>query len=173
MLPSERGQVGQERIRDRLAAAAHRVERAAEINCIPKRNGGRDQNQAAGAVLLRFGGAVAQVSEPMEANGAGEALDAAAAVSFVRSRILTERVGIYGVFLGGAAAVLGSETQPVDAIVLASVNPDTNAALANRLRAGLGRVAGPRFTPLLTRFSKSFCRLSWASRRASCAGRSH
>ena len=78
-----------------------------------------------------------------------EALDAVAAVSFVRNRVPAERVGIDGVSLGGAAAVLGSETEPVDALVAESVYPDIDAALANRLRAGLGRVAGPLVTPLL------------------------
>ena len=38
----------------------------------------------------------------------------------------------------------------MDALVLESVYPDIDAALSNRLRAGLGRVAGRLFTPLLT-----------------------
>lgn len=54
-----------------------------------------------------------------------------------------------GVSLGGAAALLGPEPLPVDALVLESVYSDIEAALSNRLRAGLGPVAGPVFTPLL------------------------
>lgn len=78
-----------------------------------------------------------------------EGLDAAAAVAFVRRRLPEERVGVIGVSLGGAAAVLGPAPLPVDALVLESVYPDIDAALSNRLRAGLGRIAGPLLTPLL------------------------
>lgn len=79
-----------------------------------------------------------------------EGLDAAAAVAFVRKRLPGERVGAIGVSLGGAAALLGPEPLPVDALVLESVYPDIEAALSNRLREGLGTVVGPVFTPLLT-----------------------
>lgn len=79
-----------------------------------------------------------------------EALDAAAAVRFVRDRRPHERLGIVGVSLGGAAALLGPEPLTVDALVLEAVYPDIDAALSNRLRVSLGPVAGTLFTPLLT-----------------------
>ena len=78
-----------------------------------------------------------------------EALDAAAAVSFARRRAPGERVGAIGLSLGGAAALLGPEPLDVDALVIESVYPDIDAALANRLRVGLGALAGAVFTPLL------------------------
>ena len=78
-----------------------------------------------------------------------EGLDAAAAVAFVRSRVPAERVGAIGVSLGGAATLLGPARLPVDALVMESVYPDIDAALANRLRTGLGRVAGSLLTPVL------------------------
>lgn len=78
-----------------------------------------------------------------------EGLDAAAAIAFARQWLPSERVGVIGVSLGGAAALLGPEPLPVDALVLESVYSDIEAALSNRLRAGLGPVAGPVFTPLL------------------------
>lgn len=78
-----------------------------------------------------------------------EALDAAAAVSFVRDRVPGERIGVIGISLGGAAALLGPEPLDLDALVLESVYPNIDAALANRLRAALGPLAGPLFTPLL------------------------
>jgi len=78
-----------------------------------------------------------------------EALDAAAAVEFVRHSLPGERVGALGISLGGAATLLGPAPLKVDALVLESVYPDIDAALANRLRVGLGPVLGPLFTPLL------------------------
>ena len=78
-----------------------------------------------------------------------EALDAAAAVSFVRHRLPGERVGAIGISLGGAAALLGPKPLDVDALVLEAVYPDIDAALANRLRAGLVPAVGALFTPLL------------------------
>jgi fermentation-respiration switch protein FrsA (DUF1100 family) len=79
-----------------------------------------------------------------------EALDAAAAIRFVRDRRRNERVGVIGTSLGGAAALLGPKPLAVDALVLESVYPDIDAALSNRLCVNLGRFAGPLFTPLLT-----------------------
>jgi pimeloyl-ACP methyl ester carboxylesterase len=81
--------------------------------------------------------------------GHRESFDAAAAVDFVRRRLPSERVGVIGVSLGGAAALLGPKPLPVDALVLESVYPDIEAALANRLCASLGPILGPLFTPLL------------------------
>jgi fermentation-respiration switch protein FrsA (DUF1100 family) len=78
-----------------------------------------------------------------------EALDAAAAVAFVRQHLPNERIGAIGVSLGGAAALLGSAPRPVDALVLESVYPDIDAALSDRLRASLGAIAGPVLTPVL------------------------
>jgi fermentation-respiration switch protein FrsA (DUF1100 family) len=78
-----------------------------------------------------------------------EGIDAAAAVRFVRGRVPDEPVGIIGVSLGGAATLLGPKPLDVEALVLESVYPDIDAALANRLRASLGFMAGALFTPIL------------------------
>jgi fermentation-respiration switch protein FrsA (DUF1100 family) len=78
-----------------------------------------------------------------------EALDAAAAVSFVRNRVPGGRIGVIGISLSGAGALLGPGPLDVDALVLESVYPDIDAALANRLRAGFGALAGRLFTSLL------------------------
>ncbi|HLN22765.1 MAG TPA: alpha/beta fold hydrolase [Patescibacteria group bacterium] len=76
-----------------------------------------------------------------------EALDARAAVDFLRHELPGERVGVIGVSLGGAATLLGPTPLPVDALVVESVYPDIRNALNNRLRVVLGPV-GPIFTPL-------------------------
>ncbi len=78
-----------------------------------------------------------------------EAMDAAAAVRWVRDRLPQERVGVIGVSLGGAATLLGAEPLPVDALVLESVFPNIDAALVNRLRSRFGPVWGPRVVPIL------------------------
>lgn len=72
MLPANRGGVGEQRIRDRLAAAAQGLNGPPEIDGVPERDGGGDEGETADAVLLELGAAVAQPAEAVEANGAGE-----------------------------------------------------------------------------------------------------
>lgn len=79
-----------------------------------------------------------------------EARGAADAVDFVHRTLPDERIGVIGVSLGGAAAVLGDRPLQIDALVLESVYPDINAALTNRLRTGLGLVFRPVLAPLLS-----------------------
>jgi fermentation-respiration switch protein FrsA (DUF1100 family) len=71
-----------------------------------------------------------------------EALDAAAAVAFVRQRLPNERVGAIGSSLGGASTLLGPAPLPIDALVLESVYPDIGSAIANRVRVVLGPIVG-------------------------------
>ena len=71
-----------------------------------------------------------------------EALDAEAALAFARVRFPGERVGVIGVSLGGAAALLGPQPVPADALVLESVYPDIRSAIANRIATYLGPLAG-------------------------------
>lgn len=78
-----------------------------------------------------------------------EALDARAAVEFMRQRGV-EKVGIIGFSLGAAAAVLGSEGPlPVDAMVLEALYPTIEEATADRIRLHLSAWGGwlyPLFT---------------------------
>ncbi len=80
--------------------------------------------------------------------GQAEALDAEAAVAFLRKRVPDERIGALGFSLGGAACVLGPAPLPVDALVLEAVYAQIDDAVANRLRLRLG-AAGPWLTPFL------------------------
>jgi uncharacterized protein len=81
--------------------------------------------------------------------GPREALDAAAAVDFVRKDRSCARVGAIGTSLGGAAAIFASQPLAIDALVIESVYGTIDSALGNRLRAGLGPILGGIFTPIL------------------------
>jgi pimeloyl-ACP methyl ester carboxylesterase len=78
-----------------------------------------------------------------------ESISAHAAVDLLRSRLGCPRVAAIGVSLGGAASLLGANPIDVDALVLESVYPSFEAAVANRLRIRLG-AAGAQLAPLLT-----------------------
>lgn len=72
--------------------------------------------------------------------GLDEARDAAAALAFLRSRAPRRPVGVIGISLGGAAALLGDDGPlPVQAMVLQAVYPDLRTAIANRIARTAGR----------------------------------
>ena len=85
--------------------------------------------------------------------GALESLDAEAALSFLRACSGGESVGIIGVSMGGAAALLCAGQLPADAYVLESVYPTIRQALENRLGAWLGPfgILNRFFAPLVMR----------------------
>ena len=70
--------------------------------------------------------------------GAREALDAASALRYLRRSAAGERVAVIGVSMGGAAALLGDARNDADALVLESVYPTLNDAVADRLSVWLG-----------------------------------
>ena len=88
-----------------------------------------------------------------------EALDARAAIDYVRHELPDEKIGAIGVSLGGAAALLGPTALPVDALVLESVYPDIHNALTHRLRVYLGPI-GPVFAPPLEMLFKPILGMS-------------
>lgn len=81
--------------------------------------------------------------------GQREALDAEAAVAFLRRQAPGERIGAIAVSMGGAAALVGTAPLPVDALVLESVYPDIDAALGNRIKAMLAPRLGAVLAPIL------------------------
>jgi uncharacterized protein len=77
-----------------------------------------------------------------------ESRDAQAAVQYVRQRFPQAKLGVIGISLGGAAAVLAEPPLPIDALVLEMVYPDIHRAIANRMALHLGGWAR-KLAPLL------------------------
>lgn len=69
--------------------------------------------------------------------GARESLDAAAAMDFLRRAAPSERIGVVGVSMGGAATLLGPGPLAADAFVLESVYPTIRQAVRDRLTTWL------------------------------------
>jgi len=78
-----------------------------------------------------------------------ESKDANAALQLVHNLSPGQPVGVVGVSLGGAAAVLAEPRLNVDALVMESVYPTIQQAIEDRLRIYLGPLGVP-FTPLLS-----------------------
>lgn len=77
-----------------------------------------------------------------------ESRDAQAAVKFIRSRSPNSKIGVIGVSMGGAAALLANQPLPVQAMVLESVYPNIIQATEDRIVMRLGSI-GKILTPLL------------------------
>lgn len=80
--------------------------------------------------------------------GAREADGVTAALGWLRSRYPGERIGVIGVSLGAASLVLAHPHPAPDAVVLESMYPTIEEAVANRLGERLG-APGRWMTPLL------------------------
>jgi len=78
-----------------------------------------------------------------------ESRDATAAVAFARQKFPGAKVGVLGVSMGGAAALLAQPPLPVEAIIVESVYPTIEQAVADRLMVRLGPW-GKYGAPLLT-----------------------
>jgi len=67
-----------------------------------------------------------------------ESRDAQDAVEFMKKNNYGEKLGVIGLSMGGAAAILASPALEVDAMVLEAVYPDIEQAVANRVERYLG-----------------------------------
>jgi fermentation-respiration switch protein FrsA (DUF1100 family) len=77
-----------------------------------------------------------------------ESRDVSAALEYLRTQLPDERIGVIGVSLGAAAFVLARDRPGVAAVVLESMYPTIDQALADRLRLYLGPF-GSALKPLL------------------------
>lgn len=109
-------------------------------------------------MLARSGMAVLAIDFRSHGESAGKAItlghlesrDVVGALAWLRGTVPDERIGAIGLSMGGAALLLAKPTAPVDAMVLESVYPDIDSAIANRMTSVLGPRLGPAFTPLFT-----------------------
>src|SRR5215813_8373 len=67
-----------------------------------------------------------------------ESRDAWASVEYLKRNCPGQKIGVIGLSMGGAAAVLASPQLEVDAMALEMVYPDINRATANRMERYLG-----------------------------------
>ncbi len=81
--------------------------------------------------------------------------DVRAAVDYAKAEYPGEPIGVIGVSLGGAAAILGSPLG-IDALVLESVYPDIEQAIHNRVRHRLGWLSYIPAELLLLQMEKRF-----------------
>ena len=82
--------------------------------------------------------------------GLHEAQGVRAALDELRRRMPGQRIGVIGVSLGAASLVLCPTCGHVDAVVLESMYPTIEEAVANRLRMRLGVFGGPLSALLLS-----------------------
>ena len=80
--------------------------------------------------------------------GRPESRDVRSAIVWLRKRLPDQPIGVIGVSLGGAAALLGDTPVDADALVLESVYSSIEHAVENRLALHLGAV-GRHLAPLL------------------------
>ena len=78
-----------------------------------------------------------------------ESLDAESAYDYLQDRLCNPTIGVIGVSLGGASALLGEVKSKAKVMILESVYPSIEEAIDNRLGIYLG-VVGSYFSPLLT-----------------------
>lgn len=75
--------------------------------------------------------------------GLTEAEGVRAALAELRQRNHGQRIGVIGVSLGAASLVLCRDCGPLDAVVLESMYPTIEEAVADRLKIRLGAAGGP------------------------------
>ena len=77
-----------------------------------------------------------------------ESYDVRAAVDFLRDNQNIKNIGVIGISLGGAAALLGESPLNVNALIIESVYSTIEKAVSNRLKMKLGDI-GSLFTNLI------------------------
>jgi len=106
-------------------------------------------NQAGYAALLVDLPAHGESSGDRITFGAREAAGVTTALEYLRRELPDERVGIIGVSLGAASTVLANPKPAPDAVILESMYPTIEEAVADRLVMRLGPLGASLVSPLL------------------------
>lgn len=105
------------------------------------------------AMAIDFRGHGESQEEP-KSFGWLESRDAAAAIDWIKTNKPSSKIGVIGVSLGGAAALLNEDaSNNIDALVLKAVYPDLDRAVRNRITVHGGDLLASVLTPLLTQQS--------------------
>lgn len=110
-------------------------------------------NQAGYAALLVDLPAHGESSGDRITFGAREAAGVTTALEYLRRELPGERVGIIGVSLGAASAVLAEPKPAPNAVILESMYPTIEEAVADRLVMRLGPLGASLVPPLLWQMS--------------------
>jgi fermentation-respiration switch protein FrsA (DUF1100 family) len=110
-------------------------------------------NHAGYAVLLVDLPAHGESSGDRITFGAREAAGVTTALEYLRRELPGERVGIIGVSLGAASTVLADPKPAPDAVILESMYPTIEEAVADRLVMRLGPLGAILVPPLLWQMS--------------------
>jgi fermentation-respiration switch protein FrsA (DUF1100 family) len=78
-----------------------------------------------------------------------ESMDAQASIQYLRERNPDEKIGVIGVSMGGAAALLANPALDIQSIILEMVYPTIDEAIADRIQMRLGSWSEV-LTPLLS-----------------------
>lgn len=109
----------------------------------------RSLNHAGYAVLLIDLPAHGESAGERITFGVKEAVGVTAAAAFLRSRLPKERLGIIGVSLGAASAMIANLKPAPDAVVVESMYPTIEEAIGDRLAMRFGAVGRYLAPPLL------------------------
>lgn len=109
----------------------------------------RSQMQERALFLNRLGYTVLLADLPGHGQSAGERITfgareadgVRAALAWLRRNLPGERIGVIGVSLGAASAVLSAPGKTIDALVVEAMYPTVEEAMQNRLALHLGRPA--------------------------------
>lgn len=91
-----------------------------------------------------------QSSDAPKSYGVYENIDARTAFDWLKEKQQDAKIGVIGVSLGGAAALIGDAPLPADAMVLQAVFPDIRRAIGSRVRSVMNPYVAAVIEPLLS-----------------------
>ncbi len=111
----------------------------------------RELNRTGYAVMAIDFRGHGQSDEAEKSYGVYESIDAHTAFSWLKDKQNMANIGVVGVSLGGAAALIGKDGPlRAEAMVLQAVFPDIRRAVGNRTKSLLGPVGGALIEPFLS-----------------------